>query len=187
MVNMSADRLRRPLAFALSRTVKLLVIATTGILLAAAACAAGRAAAVTSRGLGPVLFGMTVAQFSHSVREAMSEPQNPEDRGCFYLESKRFKGVSFMFEDGKLRRIDVRTDKISTQDGIRIGTTVAAVKRRYGVRLSDEPHHYSGPEDRYLTLSLEGDIAVRFEASDAKVENFYVGKKAQVQYVEGCL
>jgi hypothetical protein len=167
--------------------MKRLAIATTGLLLAAAACAAGRTAAVTYRGLGPVQFGMTVVQFSHSVREAMSEPKNPEDRGCFYLESKRFTGVSFMFEDGKLRRIDVRTDKISTQDGIGVGTTVADVKRRYGVRLSDEPHHYSGPEDRYLTLALGPDIAVRFETSDAKVDNFYVGNKAQVQYVEGCL
>ncbi|RQO54466.1 hypothetical protein DBR47_22740 [Paucibacter sp. KBW04] len=167
--------------------MKRLAIATTGILLAATAFAAGHIAAVTSRGLGPVQFGMTVAQFSHSVGEALSEPQNPEDSGCFYLESKRFNGVSFMFEDGKLRRIDVRTDKISTQDGIRIGTTVAAVKRRYGRRLSDEPHHYSGPEDRYLTVALAGDIAVRFETRDAKVDNFYIGNKAQVQYVEGCL
>lgn len=142
---------------------------------------------MTSRGLGPVQFGMTVSQFSRALREPMSEPQDPEDRGCFYLESKRFADVSFMFEDGKLRRIDVRTDKITTQDGVRVGATVAQVKRRYGARLSDEPHHYSGPEDRYLTLAMNPDIAVRFETSDAKIDNFYVGYKAQVQYVEGCL
>lgn len=167
--------------------MKQLIFATTGLLLATTAWSAGRTVAVTSHGIGPVQFGMTVVQFSRSVREVMSEPKDPDDRGCFYLESKLFEGVSFMFEDGKLRRIDVRTGTISTQDGIHVGTTVAQLKRRYGARLSDEPDHYSGPEDRYLTFALSPDIAVRFETHHAKVDNFYVGYKAQVQYVEGCL
>lgn len=164
-----------------------LTSAIIGALFVAAALSAEGAANVTSRGLGPVQFGMSVSQFGRALHESMSEPQDPEDRGCFYLKSKRFADVFFMFEDGKLRRIDVRTDKIATQDGIRVGATVDQVKRRYGSRLSDEPHHYSGPEDRYLTLTLSPDIAARFETSDKKIDNFYVGYKAQVQYVEGCL
>lgn len=166
--------------------MKRLAFATIGLFLAVTAVAAGGSDVVTPRGLGPVQFGMTVSQFSRALREPMFEPKNPEDRGCFYLDSKRFADVSFMFEDGKLRRIDVRTHKI-TMDGVRVGTAVAQVKGRYGARLSDAPHHYSGPGDRYLTLAMNADIAVRFETSNDKIDNFYVGYTAQVQYVEGCL
>ena len=68
-----------------------------------------------------------------------------------------------------------------------VGSLVTEVKQRFGRRLVDEPHHYSGPEDRYLTLALTPEVAVRFETSGTKVDNFYVGYKPQVQYVEGCL
>lgn len=159
----------------------------SGLLLAPVAIAGGREDLVTGSGLGPIRFGMTVSQFSAALHEEVSEPHEPEDRGCFYLESRRYPGVGFMFEDGKMRRIDVYRGKIATQDGVRIGASVHDVKRRYGAKLSDEPHHYTGPDGRYLTLAISQTIAVRFETEGAKIDNFYVGFKSQVSYVEGCL
>uniref|UniRef100_UPI001E2BB78C hypothetical protein n=1 Tax=Pelomonas sp. KK5 TaxID=1855730 RepID=UPI001E2BB78C len=121
---------------------------------AGASFAAGSAGLINANGLGPVRFGMTVAQYGNALHESVSEPSDPEDRGCFFLRSKRFPDTYFMFEDGLLRRIDVHSRKIVTQDGVRVGTPVIQVKRRYGSKLADEPHHYSGPDDRYLTLSI---------------------------------
>ena len=164
---------------------RLVFIAIAQTLTALAAAASG-ANEVTTQGLGPITFGMTVAQFSNALHERKSVPKDPEDRGCFYLESDKFPGVAFMFENEKLRRIDVRTNKVPTQDGIRVGTRVDQLKQRYGTRMTDEPHHYSGPEDRYLTLNLSPTMAVRFETNAGNIDNFYVGYKTQVQYVEGC-
>jgi hypothetical protein len=130
---------------------------------------------------------MTGKRFARALNESMTEPQDPNDRGCFYLESRKFPGVAFMFQDGRLRRIDIRSDKVATSDGIRVGTTISDVKGRYGSRIVDEPHHYSGPEGRYLTLNLNSKMAIRFETADGRIDNFYLGNKAQVQYVEGCL
>lgn len=142
---------------------------------------------VTAQGIGSVKFGMTVVQFNNALHEQKSVPKDQERQGCFYLASDKYPGIAFMFENEKLRRIDIRTDKFSTQDGIRVGTRADLVKQHYGKRITDEPHHYTGPEDRYLTLNLNPAIAVRFETNAGKIDNFYVGFKAQVEYVEGCL
>jgi hypothetical protein len=166
--------------------VKRLLLLAVLVQLAAVAMA-GASRVVDARGLGDTKFGMTVSQFSRAVGEALSEPQEPDEQGCFYLEAKRYPGVAFMFEDHRLRRIDVHSSRVTTSDGVTVGTSVTQIKRRYGRRLLDEPHHYSGPEDRYLTLSLGSTFAVRFETSGDRVDNYYLGYKAQVQYVEGCL
>lgn len=91
-----------------------------------------------------------------------------------------------MFEQGRLRRIDISTQRVSTVNGVGVGSPISRVKAKYGSRVKDEPHHYSGPEDRYLTVALSPTIAIRFETSAGRVSNFYVGEKQQVQYVEGC-
>ena len=112
--------------------------------------------------------------------------QSADDQNCFSLESTKQPGVSFMFEQGHLRRIDISTERIATLEGVSIGSPISRVKARYGSRVKDEPHHYSGPEDRYLTVPLSPTTAVRFETSAGRVSHFYVGEKQQVQYVEGC-
>ena len=167
--------------------MKRLMLTSLVVLPAAVALGAGTPTAVTPEGLGPAKFGMTVGELRRALREPLPVPNDPQHRACFYLESKRYPGVSLMMEGGRLRRIDISREEIKTQDRVGVGTPVSEVKRRYGPRLKDKQHHYGGPEDRYLTLSLSSAVDVRFETSNAKVDNFYVGYKAQVQYVEGCL
>lgn len=142
---------------------------------------------VGPQGLGPVRFGMTLSQLSRVLGEELQAPADPEDRGCFYVDTKRFPEVWFMIEGGRLQRIDVRSTAVATSQGIRVGDSVEKVKRVYGPRLTDEPHHYSGPEDRYLTVKLNAKVGVRFETTGPIIGNFYVGGLSQIEYVEGCL
>ncbi len=130
---------------------------------------------------------MTLPQFNRASGARASAPTEKDEQNCFYAEAKRWPGVSFMFENQRLRRIDVRAEQQRTVRGIHVGSTISEVKSAYGSSLADEPHHYSGPEDRYPTVQLSPSIAVRFETSNNRVDNFYVGGKQQIQYVEGCL
>jgi hypothetical protein len=130
---------------------------------------------------------MTLAQVNAALGEKFVSPSEPDEKGCFYIEPREFEGVALMIEEGKLVRIDVRTASVTTDAGIRIGDRASALKSRYGAQLKDEPHYYAGPEGRYLTLSLNKGIAIRFETSNENVKNWYIGYKKAVQYVEGCL
>jgi hypothetical protein len=162
-------------------------LAALGLL---AICSAGSAAAaevVGIHGLGPAKFGMTLQQFNRVAGAQAQVPTETDEQTCFYAEATRWPGVSFMFENRRLRRIDVRAEYLGTARGIHVGSTISQVKLAYGPGVVDEPHHYSGPEDRYLTVQLSRSIAVRFETSDNRVDNFYIGDRQQVQYVEGCL
>ena len=160
----------------------------TAIVLCAAPLAAlsAQPAVISARGLSPAVFGMTPAQLSRATGEPLPALQASEDQNCFYLDSTRQPGVSFMFEQGRLRRIDISTQRVATVKGVGVGSPISRVKAKYGSRIKDEPHHCSGPEDRYFTVALSSTIAIRFETSAGRVSNFYVGEKQQVQYVEGC-
>ena len=157
------------------------------LLLANWQAVAGSAALVTRDGIGKARFGMTLTQLNLALGETFKVPSGPDDKNCFYIEPKTLDGVSLMIEQGRLRRIDVRATTVTTGDGVGVGTPVSNLKSRYGSRLRDEQHHYGGPEDRYLTLELNSTLAIRFETSEGKVDNWYAGYKKQVQYVEGCL
>jgi hypothetical protein len=90
------------------------------LVLAAAAVVAQQTVPVTAQGLGAAKFGMNVGEFGAALDERFTEPQALEDRACFYLEAKKFPGVAFMFANGLLRGIDVRTLDVVTSDGIRV-------------------------------------------------------------------
>lgn len=155
-----------------------------------AACSAGNAAeadVVGILGLGPATFGMSLQQFNRATGAQAHAPTDVDEQSCFYAEAARWSGVSFMFVNRRLRRIDVRAEQPVTARGIGVGSSISQVKAAYGSSVVDEPHFYSGPQDRYLTVHLSRSIAVRFETSDNRVDNFYVGGKKPVQYVEGCL
>jgi hypothetical protein len=142
---------------------------------------------LNASGLGPFRFGMTLNQVSAAAGRHLQEPKDPEEGGCYYVEPPQFPGVSFMMANGQLARIDVSAREIATVGGVRVGDLVEDVKRKLGNRLVDEPHHYGGPEDRYLTLRLSRKAAVRFETSGSKIDLFYLGGIEETQHVEGCL
>ena len=91
-----------------------------------------------------------------------------------------------MFIEGRLRRIDVNTDRVATSDGFRVGAKMSDVKRRYGARLRDEPHGHDGPESRYLTKQVNRRVALRFITNATTVNAIWLGYNDEIQLVEGC-
>jgi hypothetical protein len=163
------------------------LLATTALLLVLTARAADPDVAVLEpSGLGPIKLGMSVAQLASQLGEPINEPSDPKERSCWYVESSKHPDVQFMVKDGRLRRIDVQSTRVAALGAIRVGDSEQTVKRRFGTRVVQAPHHYGGPKDHYLTVRLNSSTAIRFETTDGKVDLFYLGGLEQVQLVEGC-
>ena len=93
-----------------------------------------------------------------------------------------------MFVSDTLVRVDVRDSSVTTMEGARIGDTEARIKEIYAGRVTTTPHKYTGPTGHYLTVSqplMPGNLLV-FETDGQRVTTFRMGRKPEVEWVEGC-
>ena len=139
-------------------------------------------------GVGPVVIGTTPAQAAKTgTRFTSSEPARGSS--CFYLRPSAVSGLSFMVEDGTIRRGEVVTQLIATTDGFRVGDQLAKLKNFYGDRAQIAPDKYD-PQAQTVTIVPEGDAAAKyrvvFKVKGARVQAIYAGALPQVEYVEGC-
>ena len=154
--------------------------------------------ALTMSGLGPVKIGMTVKQAEAALeaRLRMVEPNDTDSQACQYAEREdgRDRNVSYMIEGGQITRIDiVALDRgaghsmlVRTVAGIGIGATERAVRRAYGGSLVVKPHPYDDAA-HYLEVYGPGrKRALIFESGDGRVTSLRAGKRASVEYIEGC-
>jgi hypothetical protein len=157
------------------------------LLLVVAACSETGARA-TVDGLGPVRIGFTADQLAQALGKSV-EPLDPEESGCFYVAGDATGSHQFMVAEGSVARIDIDTPSIATDLGARVGDSIERVRQLYGPALEETPHFYTGSHgDLYLTVwSPDRASALRFETADGKISRFYIGRAAEVQYVEGCL
>lgn len=109
---------------------------------------------------------------------------------CDYVRSKNApKGVSFMVENGRISRVDIRDDMtVKTAAGAGIGDTEERIKSLYPGQVAVQPHKYTS--GHYLVVSPksanDADMRLVFETESNKVTRFRSGKLPAVQYVEGC-
>jgi hypothetical protein len=180
---------------------------TLSLLLATLACdrgALGRPAAVDSvaprpeaeaepwtirlDGVGPVRFGMALADARAALRDSLIVV--PPGGACgFTVPRGAPAGVRFMVEQGKVVRVDVDSSGVRTAAGAEVGMSEADVRGRYPVGLRVQPHKYD-PKGRYLVLqgTVPADSARRliFETDGQRVVRYRAGITPAVEYVEGC-
>lgn len=157
---------------------------------------------LTFDGLAPVRMGMTVAEAEDALG-AKLQPLDTSDgassESCWY--TRRTDGVDqaipYMIRDGRVARIDVdngppqsmeRIDPgVTTERGIRIGSSEEDVKKAYGPSLDITPHAYGDENDHYLTvLTADKSRGIRFVTWEGKVDTFHVGTADAILLVEGC-
>lgn len=110
--------------------------------------------------------------------------------GCAYLESTHVPhGLGFMFQGGRVVRIDVSKVGIKTASGVGVGDTEDRVKQLYSGHITIEPHPYE-PEGRYIKYSPankdERQFGIVFETDGARVTSFRTGTRAAIALIEGC-
>ena len=137
-------------------------------------------------GVGPLRIGMTKAEAHAALGMAIDWPDVP-DESCAYGSVRGMNdAVSFLIADGRIGRVDVKSPRIPTRAGARIGDTEAHVRQLYGAAVLTEPHKYQA--GHYLIVPAPGDTTRRliFETNVDTVTTYRAGIRPIVDWVEGC-
>lgn len=144
---------------------------------------------VTHHGIGPLRFGMTIAEAKAAV-PSLEVPEGLEKESCDYTKAKELpEDIEIMVEDGRVTRIDVYNVDVKTAEGARIRDTEERVESLYPGRVTVGPHKYS--DGHYLTIRpvapADSAFGIVFETDSGKVMNYRAGLHPSVDYVERCL
>lgn len=148
-------------------------------------------ASLSITSLGPLEIGMTQSEAEDASGKELSV--GFDSGSCAYATPVNGpRGVSVMFLDGRLARIDIHEGNITTLSGIGIGSSEAEVYSTYAGQISREAHPYEGdfgwnyliytPED-----SADQAFSMIFETDGQKVTSFRGGEREAVGYIEGCV
>lgn len=147
-------------------------------------------AVLTDSSFGSIRIGMTLAELQRAIGTLGDTTKL--DRACDIVSAtdpyRLPAGVSITAVNGRVARIDVENDSISTDKGIRVGDSEAKVKEAYGNGVIVEPHKYI--DGHYLEIKSGTDSAtakgIVFETDGKKVTTFRAGFWGPVRWVEGC-
>ena len=143
-------------------------------------------------GLGSVEVGMTVAQASQAagVQLVPLDP-NASPLCSDYKPVKGLEGVRFMVTDeGRISRVDLDSNRITTIQGARIGDTEAHIKLLYPrqIQVRPLPNSVNG---HYLVVlphkSSQKNFRLIFETDGQRVRRMRSGKLPEVGFIGGCL
>lgn len=139
-------------------------------------------------GLGGVRAGMRRADLLAVIGRPSRAGYYTHDR-CTYVGGTALpRGARVMVYDSTVARVDVQEPGVLTREGVQVGDSEASVLGRYRGRVTVTPHKYGGPQWHYLTVTTPGDTLHRivFETDGAVVRNYRVGRRPEVEWVEGC-
>ncbi len=160
------------------------------LLLCLLTCAPAGAQAwtVSNRAVGPVRFGMTMAEASIATggRLRVSDCND----SCCSVEMTGTNDLSFLAENGIVTRVQVLTPQIRTLSGRGVGDSEATIRRAFPGQIRSEPHTYD--ERGHYLVFLPRDRADRsetgliFDTDGQRVTGVRAGLQPSVSYVEGC-
>ena len=146
---------------------------------------------VTDTGFGPIVVGMTPLEARTAAGGRLQLPEPLRAEGCDYASVpgvEGLEGLSFMIENGRVVRVDVRARGIRTVEGGAVGDTEGRIQELYAGRVTVSPHKYT--DGHYLTVASRnaagGSVQLIFETDGQVVTRFRGGLLPQVAYVEGC-
>ncbi len=162
--------------------------------IAAAVTAEGQALAgcgpVTVEGYCGVRFGMTEEAASAAFPVKLENydiapPGRPDPARCFELFAvEPVRGFSLLIEGGGVRRIDFLSETARTADGLGVGSTLAAVRAKFGAAVTETPNVFE-PEIIDLGV-MQGETKFVFEMQDNMVRSWRVGQAPAIDYSAHC-
>ena len=144
---------------------------------------------VTPNALGPLRVGMSIAEVASIWGPGFAAPKG-YDGGCGYATmAEAPPGLAVMLDSGKIARFEVRSGRLATAAGARIGDTESRIKSLYGKAVTTTPHKYvQGGHYLTVTPNARADSAYRivFETDGSKVTEYRSGKVPEVEQAERC-
>lgn len=148
-------------------------------------------------GIGPIRVGMKVDEASKSAGIKLISNGNSggnDEYQCSYVQPQgELKGISFMVAKGRIARVDISNQRITTIRGAKIGNTEEQIMKLYPGQIQATPHPYQGRapyNGKYLTFvpkdEADQNYRIIFETNKKLVTRFRSGKLPEVGYIEGC-
>lgn len=129
-----------------------------------------------------VKVGMTAAQGSKALGAKLVSRDTDV---CRYYQTKTFKDIAFMVNDGTIARFDILENTYSTERGAKIGDTEARIKSLYKGMFKVTKHKYT--DGHYITVMKKGTkYGIVFETDGKRVVSYHAGRKPELEYIEGC-
>jgi hypothetical protein len=144
---------------------------------------------VTPEGYLGVRIGMSVGEASQAsgLNLTAGLTLKGDEVGCFYVSPNGVPGpFIFMVLDGRIARVDVRSEGILTNRRVGVGSSEREVSNAYPGQVKTTIHPYTGPTGHYLTIEHGNGIATIFETDGNIVESYRVGSDPAVRWIEGC-
>ncbi len=108
-----------------------------------------------------------------------------DPNACYEMFAEEpIQGVSFIAEGGKVGRVDITNEGPKTVDGFAVGSTIEAIRAKYGSALKEAPNKYE-PEVTDAAIEQSPGKFV-FEIQDGKVRAWRAGVAPVIDYVEHC-
>jgi hypothetical protein len=139
---------------------------------------------VTTAGIAPLTFGMTVAQAQPAIgTRLLTESGGAPSGECFYVKPERGPaGVFMMVSKSTIERVDIRSGNVKTRSGLGIGTTLDQLKTALKEQLQ-----INGNTATFVPTSAnDANYRVIFETDGAKVITYRAGKVPEVNNPVGC-
>lgn len=152
--------------------------------------------ALTADGWRSLRIGMTRAQVVAAVGPDGNPNAvgSPDPAACDMFRPRSApQGLLVMIERDTLTRISLSRDPgVSTDAGLEVGDSSAAVTRHYGARAEVMPHKYQDAPAKYLTVWTTRPPSPRARGivyeigAEDRITHIHAGGPS-IQYVEGCL
>jgi hypothetical protein len=142
---------------------------------------------VGANGFGAVRFGMSVGDAEKAAGGALEAP-DADPNACYIAHRSGQPEIAYLFDDGKLARIDVRTPGVLADGGGRVGMQVDEIRTLYAGHLSEQPAK-NDPAARLLKIGGDkpGVGGVIFEVdSTGTITRYRAGLPPELDSVEGC-
>jgi hypothetical protein len=151
---------------------------------------------LTVFGIGPVRFGMTVAEAERALGTKLVSDDAQANEACRYATraDRKDPDLAFMIEDGKLVRIDAGDmepgdppARARSDRGFDVGADEAVIINAYGaVNVKVEQHPYNENGHLLIIDAPDHKRAIVYETDRGKVTSYRAGLYPAVTYSEGC-
>jgi len=155
---------------------------------AAAAVVHDSSAVTTIDGIAPAKVGMSTQQLAAALGHPVA-PATGAKRACRFIQSASLPiDVSLLLVNDTVARVDIDSTGAHTSEGAFVGDPESRVLQIYRGRVVVQPRKYMDKNAHYLIVTPANDTTRRivFETDGEKVVRYRVGRRPEVEWVEGC-
>ena len=149
----------------------------------------GDASTISTVGLDEVHFGMTLDEAQEAAGAALVT-EGPREPSCFLAApAEGPAGVSFLFADGRVERVDIAAPPIATRSGAKVGSTEAQITELYGDQIEVQARADGQPGNNLVFVprdEADQDFRLIFTTDGTTVTSYRAGRVPQVLAPTGC-